>query len=290
MKNPVGQILRTRQAQLLRAWIEAYRASPLRMPRAMSEADSLALGRLVVPILEGLADALAPGKAPPPDARASTVAALVPGSTFTREIEKAAALVGAFMAAGDYGGFDVAALMWSLRDVLGGADFAEGDRAALARFAEWLTAVGFDAFANARVQTEHERAREQLEDGTPVVLITPELPAVHLVGRPDGVLVDSVLSRLLLQIVRVGARVAIIHGAGLGEPARPEVLEALHRFASHRKVAGAVHVLAVGLENEPERAWREVADRAGCTMTFDAHFDRAVERGLEVSGYRLVRS
>ena len=43
---------------------------------------------------------------------------------------------------------------------------------------------------------ERERWRDQLEDGTPVVLVSPELPVAFLVGRPDGVLLDSVFSRL----------------------------------------------------------------------------------------------
>jgi hypothetical protein len=236
-----------------------------------------------------MCDALRPTPVPPPPG-GPPPGALEPGSNLAREAEKAAALVGALLAAEDASGFDVTALFYALRDTLAEATSAPEDRAALRRFAEWLTAVAFDGFATARVQAERERWRDQLEDGTPVVLLSPELPAAFLVGRPDGVLLDSVMSRLLLLVVRVGARGALLHAGGLTDPGRPEVIEALRRFLSHRKVAGAVELVAVGLEPEPERAWRQLATEVGALLTFDAHFDRAVERALALGGYRLVRS
>lgn len=297
--GPIGQILREQQADLLRRWVEAYRLSPLRMPHPL---DPAALSRLVSPILECLADALGPSPAKPRLATASSPAipvpvpnqfpasALVAGSTLVREVEKAAALVGALLAAGDATGFDVSALFYSLRDLLASTPLEPDERAALVRFAEWLSAVACDSFAAARVQAERERWREQLEDGTPVVLAAPELPVAFLVGRPDGVLLDSVLSRLLLLVVRVGARAAVVDAAGLADPARPEVLESLGRFLSHRKIGRAVSLVAVGLAAEPERAWWAEAQRCGANLTFDVHFDRALDRALSLAGYRLVKS
>ena len=282
----VGEILRGQQGELLRRWVEAYAASPLRVPRPIQEAE---MARLVSPILESLADALGPAGRSAAGG-ALPAATLVAGSTTAREIEKAAALVGALLAAEeDASGFDVTALFFSLRDVIAGPPFAAEDGAHLARFAEWLTSVAFDTFSAARVHAERERAREDLEDGTPVVLLSQELPAAFLVGRPDGRLIDSVLSRLLLLVVRVGARAALIHAGGLADPARPEVLEALHRFAAHRKVAGAVELIVVALDPDAEAPWRATATDTGATVTFDAHLDRAVERGLSASGVRLVR-
>jgi hypothetical protein len=289
--DPIGQILREQEADLLRRWVEAYRQSPLRMPHPL---DPAAVSRLVSPILECLADALGPSAAPRapipvPLESEVPVSSLVAGSTVAREVEKAAALVGALFAAGDATGFDVAALFYALRDLLGGIS-PPAERAALVCFAEWLSAVASDAFAAARVQAERERWREQLEDGTPVVMAAPELPVAFLVGRPDGVLLDSVLSRLLLMVVRVGARAAVLEAAGLAEPARPELLESLGRFLSHRKIAGAVSIIAVGLRAEGERAWNEEAVRSGAELTFEVHFDRALERALSSAGYRLVKS
>jgi hypothetical protein len=291
----IGDFLRAQQADLLMRWVEAYRASPLRMPRPV---DPQMVARLVSPILECLADALGPspnpgraGTEPSAGAAQSPASALVPGSTLAREVEKAAALVGALHATGDASGFDVAALFYALRDLFAAiASVEEQERAALVRFTEWLSAVACDSFAAARVQAERERWREQLEDGTPVVLAAPELPMAFLVGRPDGVLLDSVLSRLLLLVVRVGARAAVIDAAGMGDPARPEVLEALGRFLSHRKISGSVALVAVGLADEPEQAWRELAERSGTDLTFEAYFDRALARALSAAGYRLVKS
>lgn len=292
--EPVGQILRAEQGDLLRRWVEAYRSSPVRMPRPL---DPASVGRLVSPILEGLADALGPSPAAARQGGAGALAdhlpasALVPGSTLARDVEKAAALVGALLASGgDATGFDVAALFYALRDVLTAPPLEADERAALVAFAEWLNAVACDSFAAARVQAERERWREQLEDGTPVVLAAPEVPVAFLVGRPDGVLLDSVLSRLLLAVVRVGARAAVIDAAGLADPARPELLEALERFLSHRKVSRAVSLVAVGLRGDAEKAWREAAERSRTDLSFEAHFDRALERALSMSGYRLVKS
>lgn len=286
-----GQILREQQGDLLKRWVEAYRASPVRMPHPL---DPAAVSRLVAPILECLADALGPSPArgagtdrPPPYVPASV---LVPGSTLAREVEKAAALVGALLASGDASGFDVSALFYALRGLFESAALAADERAALLCFADWLNAVACDAFATARVQAERERWREQLEDGTPVVLAAADVPLAFLVGRPDGVLLDSVLSRLLLMIVRVGARAAVIDAAGLADPSRPELLEALGRFLSHRKVSGAVAIVAVGMRSEPERAWRDVAERSKTELSFEAHFDRALDRALSLAGYRLIKS
>jgi hypothetical protein len=280
----LGALIRGHEEELVTRAIEAYRVSPLRLP---SPIDGPGMARLLSPILESLGDALGPTAVPTPIESSS---ALIPGSAAAREVEKSAALVGAILASGTASGFDAAALFYALRDVLAEAPVRPEDRAALRRFAEWIMVVAFDAFAAARVQAERERARDLLEDGTPVVQVAPELPAAFMVGRPDGVLCDSVLSRVLLLIVRVGARAAILHASGLTDPARPEVVEALRRFMSHKKVAGAVHVIAVGLPPEAEDAWRGVAGDTGAELSFEPHFDRAVERGLKLCGYRLVRS
>ncbi len=280
----LAALIRGHEEELLTRAIEAYRLSPLRLPAPV---DGPGMARLLSPILESLGDALGPAAQPSPIESSS---ALVPGSAAAREVEKSAALVGAILASGTASGFDAAALFYALRDVLAEAPVRQADRAALRRFAEWITVVAFDAFAAARVQAERERARDLLEDGTPVVQVMPELPAAFLVGRPDGVLCDSVLSRVLLLVVRVGARAVILHASGLTDPARPEVIGALRRFMAHKKVAGAVHVIAVGLAPEAEEPWQGVAGEAGAELSFEPDFDRAVERGLKLSGYRLVRS
>jgi hypothetical protein len=280
----LAALIRGHEEELVTRAIEAYRLSPLRLPAPV---DGPGMARLLSPILESLGDALRPSSQPTPIESAS---ALVPGSAAAREVEKSAALVGAILAAGTASGFDAAALFYALRDVLVEVPVRVEERAALRRFAEWIMVVAFDAFAAARVQAERERARDLLEDGTPVVQVAPELPAAFLVGRPDGVLCDSVLSRVLLLVVRVGARAIILHASGLTDPARPEVIEALRRFMAHKKVAGAVHVIAVGLPPEAEDPWRGVSADAGAELSFERDFDRAVERGLKLSGYRLVRS
>ncbi len=283
----LSALIRGHEEEILTRAIEAYRLSPIRLPAPV---DGPGMARLLSPILESLGDALGPSRRVSLPTPIESSSALIPGSAAAREVEKSAALVGAILASGTASGFDAAALFYALRDVLGEAHVKPDEKVALRRFAEWITVVAFDAFAAARVQAERERARDQLEDGTPVVQVAPELPAAFLVGRPDGVLCDSVLSRVLLLIVRVGARAAILHAGGLTDPARPEVIEALRRFMSHKKVSGAVHVIAVGLPPDAEEAWRGVSSETGGALSFEPHFDRAVERALALSGYRLVRS
>ena len=44
------------------------------------------------------------------------------------------------------------------------------------------------------------------------------------------------------------------------------------------------------VEIDAEEAWRGVSSETGGALSFEPHFDRAVERALALSGYRLVRS
>src|SRR5262245_3466278 len=98
------------------------------------------MARLLSPILESLGDALRPTSQP----TIESASPLVPGSAAAREVEKSAALVGAILAAGTASGFDAAALFYALRDVLAEAPVRPDERAALRRFAEWITVVAFD--------------------------------------------------------------------------------------------------------------------------------------------------
>jgi hypothetical protein len=132
--------------------------------------------------------------------------------------------------------------------------------------------------------------RDQLEQRTPVVLVQRELPAVLLIGAPDGSVLDSIFSTLTLLAVRVGAMSVIIDASGLTEPTSTGVLEALERLLSHRKIRGKIEVLVVGLDPQPELAWLAVAAEVKTNMAAVRDFERAVEAGLARSGYRVVRT
>lgn len=261
-------------------WLDGYASSGIRVPRPL---DRGAMGQRIAPIIEALADALAASRRPggPPG-----VAHLVIGSSELREVEKATALLGAGMAAGDDSGFDVTALLLAMRGAM--ADVTDGEaRRQIDAFAEWLAAVALDAFAGARVAAERERWREQLEEGTPVLLVAPEVPAAFLIGRPDARLLDALFARLLLLAVRVGARRLLIEASGLADPGHAVVLGALDRFVSHPKLA-KVELCVIGLDGDVEATWLETVRKRAVAITAESHFDRAVETALGMAGYRLL--
>jgi hypothetical protein len=219
---------------------------------------------------------------------------LTPGAQHMRDLEKAAGFLGATMAAqrgtgaftGQATGFDVAAALVAFRDVLLSAASDE-DRPRLGAVTEWLQILAMDSFATARAMSAEERMREQLEQGTPVVLVAPTVPAVLLVGAPDAVGLDTVMSRLLLLVVRVGAPAVILDATGLVEPGAPAVLQALGRFARHRKIAGKVWLIGVGLNHEQEAAWKAITAEAGASFDVELQFMGAVSRALSRAGYRI---
>jgi len=276
-----GELFGRLPAQVVEAALGRYRRSTIRYPKVV---DGAVVERLLESVIVSVAESLHPADPSVP----TELDALRPGSPLAREPEKAAALVGAVLAATGDSGFDVMALSLAVRDALVEVSPSYGDRVALADFGDWLAAVAIESFAAARASAERERARDQLEEGLPVVLVTPEIPAAFLLGTLDGDLVDSVLSRLLLQVVRVGARSAILDLTGLVGAARNEVLDAAIAFAAHRKIHGAVVVSAVGLAALDERCWREALVGQGFSWEFETHFDRAVDRAIVRSGYRLL--
>lgn len=265
------------RGELLAAWIRLYDRSPMRMPGAIHLAEVSAVVDHLFRSLTGLFVA--------PRGIDEVPLVLTPGASELREIEQAAAFLGANLSSTRATGFDVVALILCLRDVLcpltDGAESAE-----LASFIEWLSAVAVDSFSTARQRAIMERHREELEEGTPVVNIVPELPAAMLVGRPPRSVVDSVLSRLLLSAVRVGARALILDVSGLANNREPQLLEALQRFLDHRKLRGRTEVLVVRLAPEVIPLWKGLSS----DLRFFEYFDQAVAEGLRAAGYRLVRS
>ena len=268
---------------LLEEWAVRYAASGVRMPGDVDQREFIST---VAHLFASFTEVFVPSR-PTGDGAMSPPQwpFLVPGSPELREVEQAAAFLGGNMASTKASGFDVAALVLSLRDVL--VPLADHDgQTELARFIEWLAVVASDSFGSARVSSVHETYRELLEEGTPLVHVVPEVPAALLVGKTDMVVLDSILSRLLLAVVRVGAKAVIIDVAGVADPTADLLLERLSRFLTHRKVTGMAETLVVGLASEHESIWRQ----SGGTMRFFDHFDRAVAEALHLSGYRLVRT
>src|SRR5436190_2646299 len=150
----LADIIRERSSEILASWIVRFERSPLRFRRATKAANHAAQ---VANLVEALVEAAGGG-----------AHELRPGSDATRELERASAFLGGQFASEGATGFDVAALLLELRDVIAGITDAE-DAPALTRLFEWLTAIALDSFAASGLQSLRERVAEQLEVGTPVV-------------------------------------------------------------------------------------------------------------------------
>jgi hypothetical protein len=262
----LAESLRHRGDAVLASWTHRFERSQLRFQRAV---EAKVHAGLMVPMIEALAVAVTGG---PTELRA--------GRPLVRELERACSFAGARMATTGSSGFDVAAALISLRDAT--IEFAEADQAgALGELFEWLVVVALDAFATAGTQSVRERAAEQLEYGIPVVLITPEVPAVFLIGDPGRAVLDSVLARALLLVVGSGARTLILDQTGLTEPAAPPVVETIERFFAHQRMA-PVQVALVSSAGDARTAWTDVGAKHGVDVVgfdrFDAAFSHAVER------------
>ena len=256
--------LRQRADAVLASWAHRFERSPLRVPHPT---DPRKLAALVAGLIEALGEA-----------SLSPVAELRPGAAAVRELEKQTTFAGSGLAAGDGTGYDVAALILSLRDAVlefAGAD----DHGPLVDLFEWLVVVALDGFATAGAASAQERADSQLEAGTPVVLVTPELPAVLLVGAPSSATLDAVLARTMLLVVRTGARALIVDIGGLADPASPIVTEAVDRFFAQKRLA-PVEILLVGVADDAAPRWVELARKRGVTLRALDRFEAAVAAGL----------
>jgi hypothetical protein len=97
-------VIRERSSEILASWIIRFERSPLRFRRATKAATHTAQ---VANLVEALVVAAAAGE-------------LRPGSDGTRELERSAAFLGAQFSSEGATGFDIAALLLELRDVVAG--------------------------------------------------------------------------------------------------------------------------------------------------------------------------
>lgn len=269
----LAAVIRERSSEILASWLVRFERSPLRFRRATKAANHAAR---IANLVEALAEAAGGG-----------MQELQPGGGATRELERAAAFLGGQLAGEGATGFDVAAVLLELRDVIASIAEAE-DAAALTRLFEWLTAIALDSFAASGLQALRERVSEQLEVGTPVVELLPRVPAVLLVGAPATSVLENVLSRAWMLAIGTGAPCLIIDCAGLAEPGE-RAFEAGFSELCRQAEGSAIQVLL-------SSARRPVRDRAAALaaergMPFQ-HFDRldsAVSHSLDRAGLLLMR-
>ena len=269
----LAAVIRERSSEILAAWIVQFERSLLRFRRATKAATHTAQ---VANLVEALSVAASGG-----------TGELKPGAHATRELERSAAFLGAQFASEGATGFDIAALLLELRDVIAALADRE-DAAALSRLFEWLTTVALDAFAASGMQSLRERQADQLEDGTPVIEVLPKVPAVLLVGAPSTATLDSLLARAWMLAVGTGAPCLIIDCGGLAEPGEKNFEPGYRGFLEQAKGSTLQILLASARRPLRERAAELAADR-GLSFQHFERFDSAVAHALERAGYLLMR-
>jgi hypothetical protein len=272
-KLGLAAVIRERSSEILASWIVQFERSLLRFRRATKAATHTAQ---VANLVEQLSVAASNGSHE-----------LRPGGNATRELERSAAFMGAQFASEGATGFDIAALLLELRDVI--ASVVEPDDAvALTRLFEWLTTVALDAFAASGMQSLRERQADQLENGTPVLEVLPKVAAVLLVGAPSTATIDSLLSRAWMLAVGTGAPCLIIDCGGLAEPGEKNFDAGFRGFLEQAEGSALQVVLSSARRPLRERAAALTSERGLSFQHFD-RFDSAVAHAVERAGYLLMR-
>lgn len=269
----LAAVIRERSSEILASWLVQFERSLLRFRRATKAATHTAQ---VANLVEALSVAASGG-----------TAELKPGAHATRELERSAAFLGAQFASEGATGFDIAALLLELRDVVAALADRE-DAAALSRLFEWLTTVALDAFAASGMQSLRERQADQLENGTPVIEVLPKVPAVLLVGAPSTATIDSLLSRAWMLAVGTGAPCLIIDCGGLAEPGEKNFDGGYRGFLEQAEGSALQVLLSGGRRPLRERAAALASERGLACQHFE-RFDSAVAHAIERAGYLLMR-
>jgi hypothetical protein len=269
----LAALLRERSSEILAGWIVRYERSPLRFRRATKAATHTAQ---VASLVEALTEAAHGG-----------AVALQPGSDATRELERSCAFMGAQFAGEGATGFDVAALLLELRDVVASIT-APSDAAPLTRLFEWLTVVALDGFAASGLQSLREQTSEQLDAGTPVVEILPKVPAVLLVGAPSSSVLDSLLSRAWMLAVGTGAPCLIIDCGGLSA-AGERNFERGYRSFLEQAEGSAIQVLLSTARRPLRELAAQLTEKSNLSFQHFDRFDSAVAHALERAGHLLMR-
>jgi hypothetical protein len=267
----LAAVIRERSSEILASWIARFERSPLRFRRASKAAMHTSQ---VSNLVEALIVAANGGE-------------LKPGSDATRELERNAAFLGAQFSSEGATGFDIAALLLELRDVVIGM-VATDDIGRMNFLFEWLTVVALDTFAASGLQSLRERQSDQLELGTPVVELLPKVPAVFLVASPNAGVIDGLLSRAWMLAVSTGAPCLIVDTSGLSESGE-HAFDVGYKGFLDQAEGSALQVLL----SNARRPLRErcAAATAASGLAFQ-HFDRldsAVAHSLERAGHLLMR-
>jgi hypothetical protein len=231
-------------AGMCERWLTAFSRSTLRLPRPVDLRELSGWA-------SGFAETLGVALSDP---------ACAPGSPSLREVEKRLTFIGGSLGTGSGSSFDVTALIIALRDLLAGEAASPVEKAAIAGLFDWLGAVAHEGYSSSQREGAWLRAQESLDRGTPIFVAAREVPCLLLLGEPGRAVAETLLGRLLLTVVRVGARAIVLDGSGLMSQADPTLLEAVSGFARHPRMKDVAIVIA-GLPVEIEETWRAACGR-----------------------------
>lgn len=265
-------MIRERSSEILANWIVRFERSSLRFRRATKAATHTAQ---VANLVEALGVAAS--------------SELHPGSSATRELERNAAFLGGQFASEGATGFDVAALLLELRDVVATMVSSSTSANTLSPLFEWLTVVALDAFAASGLQALREKTSEQLELGTPVVELLPKVPACLLVGAPTANVLGGLLARVWMLAVGTSAPCLIIDCGGLAEPGEKQFEPAYREFLD--QVDGtAIQIVVVSARRTLRERAAAMAGERGIPFQHFDRLDSAVAHAAERAGYLLRRA
>lgn len=234
-------------ASLGGSWYEAWRAHPMRLGR-----DEQPLAALMLGLIQQLPTC--------------AITAWQPGAASSREIERAAGMLGAQCARGGVSSFDLSAALLALRAVA---------PVALTALCEWLEAIAHDAYARAGTESLAETHAQQLEAGTPMGLVQ-DVPFLFLLGQPSVASLRATLGRAELLTISVGSRVFVMDVAGLADPAATSISQTVPPFLCTVQ-RQRLRVCVVGLPVPLQRMWKQ----AGAIFHATASFQLGVAWALE---------
>jgi len=265
---------------VLAEWLAAFDSSVMRLHWGL---DSEQLQASLKPIVQALAVVVAPDRM----GRRPVQFRFEPGAQELREVEKSVSFASANFAVEGFSGFDAGALFLCLRDVLCAS--LDGDvLLEMQHYMEWLVVLAADSLATGREQAALEMWSNQLDEGTPLIMITPELPAALFVCQPGRRVVAGVFGRLLLAVVRTGGKAVIIDVRGVSGRLTEDFADALETFISHGRVAHRIRILACGVHADDVPRWENIASKHGADLHFENYFDSCVTTALAAGGWRLI--
>lgn len=131
-----------------------------------------------------------------------------------------------------------------LAAVVAAARGALGESIALPSYWDWIGSLMSEAVLQNAVAGVREQHADVIAAASPIVMVTPVLPALIAVANPATAGIEAACARLLMMVVRVGAKHAIVELSFCAETSQVAFGPYLARLAQHPNM-GATQLLVV---------------------------------------------